>query len=164
MKKILLGLLAWCLTVAPTFAKCSDWYTNFFPSTKTLPANGIIIFEGYAEAVEVARLLGTKYPIYLQAGKHKVRLKVKERNEGYNTMQAILELTEPLKEGETYKIVVENYVPTSEHHKIQQYNSQTNVYEDATWTATANIAKTSLEWLTKPTVGKKLMWNWVADQ
>jgi hypothetical protein len=155
MKNILLGLLGWCLTIAPTFAECADWHTNFFPASNTLPANGMVIFEGYGEAVAVALNLDTQYPIYLQAGKHKVRLKVKERNTGYNTMQVVLEPTEALKEGETYKIVVEKYVPKSEHHKILQYNSQTHQNAEASWTATTSIAKASLAWLTKPTVGKK---------
>lgn len=155
MRTILLGLLGWCLTIAPTFAECADWHTQFFPTSKNLPANGIIIFEGYGEAVAVALNLGTQYPIYLQAGKHKVRLKVKERNTGYNTMQVVLEPTEALKEGETYTIVVEKYVPKYEHQTILQYNTQTHQREEASWTANASIAKASLEWLTKPTVGKK---------
>lgn len=154
MKKIVLAVIAFLLSINTLFAECSAWYTTFFPSEKKLASNGLIIFQGYQGAMMIVRDLNKKYPIYLQSGNHKVRLEVIELNEGYATLQAILKPTEALKVELEYELIVENYQPMSKDYMISKYDYSTQKHEKPTWKIEKAIPN-NLEWIKKPIVTKK---------
>lgn len=149
-------LFLWIYLVAIThaWADCSDWATDFYPNNQKLASNGIIIVEGYADAASILRDFNKTYPIFLQAGKHKVKLKIKETYTGYGTVQVILMPVEPLKVGEMYDFVIEGYTPKSEYHTFTKYNMPDNKYEKPTWKIIEE-AKNTLSWVKKPTETQK---------
>ncbi len=140
-------------------AKCSDWSTEFYPSNSFLTSKGIIVFKGYGGAFQIVNGLGKEYPVFMQSGNHKVALKIKEIYRGFNTLQAVLEPTEPLKVGEEYEFIVENYKPIDEFHNIQKYNQKTIKYEKPIWKIVENSknegVKNETIWQKLPTVKEK---------
>ncbi len=140
-------------------AECSDWHTHFYPSKNTLTPKGIIIFQGFGGANFIIRGLEKEYPIFLKSGNHKVKLKVKFVNEGYGTLQAVLEPVETLKIGETYELVIENYEPKDEYHTFTKYNTTNNKTEKPIWKIEENTKeknnKNITTWENLPVVGEK---------
>jgi hypothetical protein len=153
MKKLLFVWI-YLSTMALASAECSDWATSFYPHGQTLSAQGIILIEGYGEASQIVRQFNGVYPIYLKAGKHKVKLTIKETNKGYGTLQVVLMPAERLKVGETYTFVIENYTPAVEHFTFTKHNYTTQKYEVPTWKITEAV-QSPLAWVKTPTESKK---------
>ncbi len=101
-------------------ADCSSNYLSIFPTTDTVPKNGLFLLEGYGSSQKIINGLNKQYPIYLIADNKKIVLLVKEILVGeFQLTQALMRPEFPLETGVTYTLKIDN-LPV--HEKIEKYD------------------------------------------
>lgn len=107
--KRLFYILFLCTLTGQLFAKCGPGQLNACPNGSTLNQTGFIIIDGSGIYEEAVLNLGTRFPIYLKAGKTIVLLNVKKIHKGqYYQSQAILIPNSVLTVGQTYELVIDS--------------------------------------------------------
>lgn len=120
--KYLLSLILSIGLLQFTFAECTFNGFAVFPKSKTIPENGIIILEGYAESQKVVNALNKVYPVYLQSKHHRVELDIQNIYKGmYRLTQAILVPKELLIPGQSYVLKIDD-LPEYERFVLKQWN------------------------------------------
>ncbi|TGD82699.1 hypothetical protein [Hymenobacter wooponensis] len=106
MKFALVFLLALCIAhLAP--AKCSTNGLSFWPASKSIKSNSVLMIEGYANSQRIIQGLGTSYEAFFQLGSQRLPLQVKEILVGqYGLTQGILKLNAHVKVGEQYELII----------------------------------------------------------
>lgn len=111
--KIILTFIMSAFTIINLNAICAVNRLSAFPYGNTLKQNSIIIIEGYELSQVVVKGLNKQFPVYLVAGKQKIKLNVKEiLISQYRLTQAILKPETNLKAGLSYTLVIDNLPQT----------------------------------------------------
>ncbi|MGV3540663.1 MAG: hypothetical protein ACO1OQ_12695 [Rufibacter sp.] len=132
MKK-LSPLLFLILLTSQAFAKCGPAAIWAFPMKKEIKQNSWILLEGYSMSQQVIQNLDKKYPVFLTAKGHKVKLLVQETNKGeFQVTQALLKPSEPLITGQEYVLQIEN-LPEYEKRSLTRWNPKSNKSEPISW-------------------------------
>jgi hypothetical protein len=88
-------------------AKCNTSGLTFWPTSKTIKANSILMVEGYADSQAIIRGLGTSYEAFFQLGAQRVPLQVKDILVGQvGSSQALLQPSAVLKVGKQYELII----------------------------------------------------------
>lgn len=154
MKILLITFIAMFMTHS-AFADCEDSGIRVFPHTNILGINSIIILEGYAESQKTILELNRHCPAYLQSGKKKIKLIVKNIYVGQHELtQALLSPETELEKGIEYTLCVDS-LPYNK--PLMRYNYETNKRELITYKAMTNIDTISPILLSKPKVIKKIL-------
>ncbi|MFK8007003.1 MAG: hypothetical protein AB8H03_11550 [Saprospiraceae bacterium] len=91
------------------FGNCGMSGIWVFPKGDEISKNSMFMIEGYAFSQKVINNLDGKYPAYLQAENHIIKLKVETIHEGeYGLTQAILKPEETLRIGEEYWLRIDS--------------------------------------------------------
>jgi len=124
MKKII-STLIFVTILTNIFAICDDRGLWFFPENKTIKQNSWFMIEGYATSQSIINSLNNKYPVYLQSGKHKVKLIVISTHKGaFGLTQAILKPAKKLKSGKTYQLKIDNLDDEQKNELLRQTGDQ----------------------------------------
>lgn len=112
-QKILFTMLMLCC-FTQGFSMCTNGYISIWPYTDTLTVSPVLVLEGFASSQGLIEGLGADTQPYLKSESHTVSLEVKERlTSWYSKTQAVLQPTEPLHPGETYRLIISD-IPNSQ--------------------------------------------------
>jgi len=143
------GILFFLLIAINANADCASSGIYFWPETKTIKQNSMIIITGYAYSQKIITKLDKRYPIYLKSGDKKIKLNVKEIAEGqFSLTQAILVPEKKLEAGLEYTLYVDNLTETGE--KIRKWNSETKEFETVKWKVDEGIDTEIPKWVSTP--------------
>lgn len=119
---VLLTILLSFLCATSAHAMCGSSRLTVFPSGQAIGRHPIFVLEGYANSQKVITGLNNQYAIYLQSGKIKVRLMVKDVYVGdFRLTQALLYPESVLTVGLEYTLHIDS-LPDSEHvHRLKRY-------------------------------------------
>ncbi|MCO4292173.1 hypothetical protein NF867_04775 [Solitalea sp. MAHUQ-68] len=107
MKKCLL-LITLFISSLNVFADCAKNELTFWPKQHSVNANSLFLITAIGNKTEVLDGLNNLYVIYLQSGKEKVKLIVKETYTGDLAMkQSLLALEHDLTPGKTYELKID---------------------------------------------------------
>lgn len=150
MKKIIITLLFITIS-ANIFAMCGDRGLWFFPENQEIKQNSWIMITAYSMSQEVVNKLNTKYPVYLQAGRHKVKLTIVSRQEGmFSQTQVILKPEKQLKKGKTYHLKIDNLKNGSEDDEFSDWAYEIEEINKKTWTVVNETDTEAPVWNKKP--------------
>lgn len=91
-----------------SFADCGGGGLTAFPKQKEIQKNSLFVLDGHAYSQPIIKNLSIQYPVYLQSGTEKIKLKVLETHVGaLHTSQALLKPEKPLTPGKKYQLIVE---------------------------------------------------------
>lgn len=121
---------------------------SIWPEDDTLSNTPILIFEGYYEHAYIVNEMPSRYPVFLQAGKHKVPLARVDINEGANGQcQLLLKPTEALLDGRQYKLVVEKLPNLKDHFYYDIYDEHNIIKK---WRIVRPASNSSPAFVSKP--------------
>lgn len=145
MKNILVLLIA-LLQINFAWSDCMSGGINAYPKSSAISSNSIIIVEGFGTAQKIIDSINNKYPVYLQSGQKKVKLKVKYTLKGnFNLTQVILIPEKPLEVGKTYELKIDE-----NPHRLTRYNPSSGSFENITWTVKKPIKRPLLAFNSPP--------------
>lgn len=134
-----------------SYADCSGFGWNFFPSKNNANSNSVFIIEGYANAQIIINELNKKHKVYLKSDADIVNLSVSDIYVGeFELTQALLKPERNLTVGKKYELIIEGF-EKDEYNKPKRYNTTTRLYENVSWTIVANIDIEAPKWISKPT-------------
>jgi hypothetical protein len=114
-------------------ADCSSNYLSVYPTSDTIPKNSLFLLEGYGMSQKIVNGLNKEYPVYLESGKDKIKLLVKEILVGeFQLTQALMRPEIPLQKDVVYVLKIDN-LPSYEH--IEKYDYETRKYKPVTFVA-----------------------------
>ncbi len=157
MKKIILISLLLTIITSNLFAACETNGIWVFPRNGEIKQNSWFMIEGYAESQEIISNLNSKYTIYLESGKHKVKLIIVSKHIGmFDVTQVILKPEELLKKGETYFLKINNLNEEQQQNfgkwvqgKIEAFSWKVKKGTDKqkpAWEQEPNFIKSEIEW------------------
>src|SRR5690554_436969 len=150
MMKYLITIILSLILSNQVYARCSSSGIWTYPSDGEISQNSIFIIEGFSRSQGIIDSLNIRYPMYLQADGHTVRLEVVQTHKGmFLLTQAILKPKSKLLPGKTYILKIRNY-PTWEGQSIKQWNSENGRNEAVTWKVSEILDVDSPEWIMKP--------------
>lgn len=105
--RVILALLLTLSVAHALQAKCYTGGLSFWPTSKSIKANSILMVEGNGSSQAMIQGLGTTYEAFFQLGNQRIPLQVKEILVGqYNLSQAVLQPSGRLKVGEQYELLI----------------------------------------------------------
>lgn len=111
--------------------------------------------EGYGDSQEMVKALGKKCKIYLQSKKEKISLKAISFYEGdFHLSQAFFRPVKALREGRTYKIVIEGHNDDGSYFK--QYSRKKEDIVKVRWTVRGKGDYSKPRWKKYPKLLKKI--------
>ncbi len=148
--KTLITIILCLFTSEIVFADCTSRGVWVFPQTETIKQNSWVILEGYAYSQKIITDLNSKYPIYLEAEGHKVKLLVKDTCKGmFELSQAILVPQEKLISGKKYQLKIDN-LNEDDKELLTRWNSKTRESEAIIWEVTEGTDSNVPEFLSQP--------------
>ncbi|MBS1561570.1 MAG: hypothetical protein JSS89_08185 [Bacteroidetes bacterium] len=135
MKTLLTIVLALMCGSTAAHSLCSGGGLRVFPHGSTIGSHPIFVLEGYAKSQKVITGLNKAYSIYLNSGKSKVRLMVRNVYIGqYRLTQALLYPEAELEVGQQYTLQIDS-LPHGEH--LTRYNHAKDEYGPVTYNVVA---------------------------
>lgn len=125
-----------------SFAKCLGNALDVWPGPgTTVRQNAVFVLNGTGTSMSVIYGLNTKYPIYLKAGKQKIKLQMKETLTGdFKVAQAILIPATNLQAGLEYELIIDN-LPDNE--RVTMYDRTTGKELKTRWKVIEGLDKTA---------------------
>jgi len=135
MKYLLILVLIFGVGQA-SFGKCGSGLA-VFPETESISPDGHIIIEayGWGKSHELLKLLGQKYPIYLNSVEGKINLIQKDHIRGAKSWSQVLLIPEKkLVKGQVYTLVVEKLLPDDQIYLNPNRLYRNGKFKKAFWT------------------------------
>ncbi len=150
------------LTLQGEVIACEEYGIRAYPSNGLLYENSWVLLEGIGRSQEIIANLNTKYPVWLVAADHKVRLIVKKRYEGmYNVNQVLLKPIGGLKGGKSYELQIDNMLEEDEGVLIH-WDAATRSGKKFSWLVKGGCDRELPEWKNAP-VYKGGSTKWLGD-
>lgn len=155
MTKIFLVIITCFLTLRAN-AECGAPAICANPTEKQIKQNSWIVLEEYNyRPTQILDSLNTRYPVYLEAPGHRVRLLVIEVCNGmFNLKQAVLMPEETLVAGKTYTLQIDRLSGEDKDMPVKM-NYQTWEREPYSWLVTEGTDTQAPEWIKKPELKSK---------
>lgn len=149
-----------CLFIAISFfghGKCAYSSLTVWPGTEHIRQNSWFVLQGYGGFQEILDSVNLKYPVYLVAEDHEVKLtEINKYVSAFKLTQLVMRPEEDLHAGKTYKLVID-YLDKYDKDRLTRYDEIKDKYVPLTWYVLAGKDTTKPILKVPPTLKNKVV-------